>query len=511
MSFFKVIKTASAQYWAPEHVKVLADDPDVSKIFEEFFAARSGVDFDAHSAPALSCRYLWSALRDACQCIGKDSLELRISVASQSDKIRATISSFSSEYGTSIDKFNSLCQGLSNLSGNPSFGLGKRNLLRTTLSKYREHNGEVVVVARSAAAVPALKKFISEERFDAAVVGVDAALGPSDNRVLVLTSWPGNRAMTRLLNKNGVSKYIIIGYSHELKWADGFFSTLYDLDGIELLGTNEKSVAVGIGAEQWPIPDGPSVSEDSKEISQMAAQFSRVRKGRESENDGDQEEQVPAYYCDFSGDAYAYLTMGYSAIVVSFSGTTVKVSEVNRITDLSDGDVLLMRGHSERSVLESFVESISPNVSTLRKQARYWHDTIKQKFDSAIGLHHKLKADGMTISYQTALNWFNGDLAIAPDEENLRQLSTIINDEYLTANIESIIDAKHELERLHIEAGGLITSQLYKVLSDNGNLLAGSGTLVNIPNLGQVYIVAIESLDSRPDYFPRSKTNRILT
>ena len=157
MSFFKTIKTASVQYWAPDHVKVLADDPDVLKLFEDIVAVKSHVNFENDSAPALSCRYLWSALRDACQCIGHDSSDLRAAVSSQAGKIRATIESFSSEYGQRIDDFNSLCDGLTNLSKSNSFGLGKRNLLRTTLSKYRDHSGEVVVVARSAAAVPPLK------------------------------------------------------------------------------------------------------------------------------------------------------------------------------------------------------------------------------------------------------------------------------------------------------------------------------------------------------------------
>jgi hypothetical protein len=510
MSFFKTIKMASVQYWAPDHVKVLADDPDVLKLFEDIVAVKSHVNFENDSAPALSCRYLWSALRDSCQCIGHDSSDLRAAVSSQAEKIRAMIESFSSEYGTRVDDFNSLCDGLTNLSKSNSFGLGKRNLLRTTLSKYRDHSGEVVVVARSAAAVPPLKKFIKDEQFEAIIVGVDATLEPSEDRIIVLTSWPGNRAMTRLLNKSGAMKYIIIGYAHELKWADGFFSTLYDLDGVELLSSQEKAAAVGVEEELWPIPSRPRIEDDSRDISKMAALFSRVRKGRDYVNHGGHEELVPAYYCDFSGDAFAYLTKGYSAVVVSFSGVAVKISEVKSIHNLCDGDVILMRGHSERSVLESFVESIRPDASQLRKQARLWHDAIKLNFDSAINLHRHLKAGGMKISYQTALNWFNGDLAIAPDEDNLRQLSSLMSNQ-LSAAVEDIVDAKRELERLHIEAGGLISSQLYKALSDNGDLLAGSDTLVDIPKLGQVHVVAIESLESQPAYYPRSKTNKILT
>jgi hypothetical protein len=305
-------------------------------------------------------------------------------------------------------------------------------------------------------------------------------------------------------------KYIIIGYAHELKWADGFFSTLYDLDGVELLSSKEKAAAVGVEEELWPIPSRPRIEDDSRDISKMAALFSRVRKGRDYVNHGGHEELVPAYYCDFSGDAFAYLTKGYSAVVVSFSGVAVKISEVKSIHNLCDGDVILMRGHSERSVLESFVESIRPDASQLRKQARLWHDAIKLNFDSAINLHRHLKAGGMKISYQTALNWFNGDLAIAPDEDNLRQLSSLMSNQ-LSAAVEDIVDAKRELERLHIEAGGLISSQLYKALSDNGDLLAGSDTLVDIPKLGQVHVVAIESLESQPEYYPRSKTNKILT
>jgi len=511
MSFFKNIKTASLQYWAPDHVKVLADDPSVSKIFEGIVAVKSHVNFESDSAPALTCRYLWSALRDACQCIGHDSRDLRASISSQAIRIRSTIDLFSSEYGSRIEDFRFLCEDVSNLSKTVSFGLGKRNLLRTTLAKYRDHPGEVVVVARSAAAVPPLKKFIKDEQFEAIIVGVDATLEPSEDRIIVLTSWPGNRAMTRLLNKSGAMKYVIIGYAHELRWADGFFSTLYDLDGVELMSSREKAVAVGVEEELWPSPSSPRIEDESKDISKMAALFSRVRKGRENINNGGHEELVPAYYCDFSGDAFAYLTKNYGAIVVSFTGGSVKISEAKSIHSLCDGDVILMRGHSERSVLESFVESISPNASQLRKQARLWHDAIRLNFDSAINLHRRLKAGGMTISYQTALNWYNGDLAIAPDEENLRQLTALIGNDQLNGSIEVIVDAKRELERLHIEAGGLISSQLYKALSENGDLLAGSDTLVDIPKLGQVHVVAIESLESHPDYYPRSKTNKILT
>jgi hypothetical protein len=243
----------------------------------------------------------------------------------------------------------------------------------------------------------------------------------------------------------------------------------------------------------------------------MASQLARVRKGREGAEQGGSEECVPAYYCDFSGDTYAYLTGSYSATVVSLLSGAVKISEVNRVKDLCDGDVLLIRGQSERSVIATIADTINPNASLLRKQARLWHNSITTHFNSAISLHRRLKNDGLKISYQTALNWYNGTLAIAPDEENLRQLLAVLNDDNLAEPVDTIVDAKHELERLHIEAGGLITTQLYKALSDNGDLLAGADTLITIPGLGQIHIVTIESIEHIPESIPRSKTNKLLT
>ncbi|MDP4658967.1 MAG: hypothetical protein NWS49_06415, partial [Opitutales bacterium] len=76
--------------------------------------------------------------------------------------------------------------------------------------------------------------------------------------------------------------------------------------------------------------------------------------------------------------------------------------------------------------------------------------------------------------------------------------------------LQKIKDAARRLGEMHAEAGQIISSALKAKISEVRDKINESGASIRIPNLGQLQIVKVETVDGSKQTVARTNTNKLL-
>jgi hypothetical protein len=316
--------------------------------------------------------------------------------------------------------------------------------------------------------------------------------------------------MDKLVRASLADRYLIAGYDRELAWAELFFNRVHDFPSKNLVTLDDKKeLYEGLKAE-WPTRPVVHVSHKAQEVGNMVDVIAKTKKHHGNLSSSQPEENIEAIYCDLSGDYYAYLTDGFSPNVLVIKGDTVTVKEIG-MKDLDEGQLLVFRGESEEGAVQSVADSTHTDSKQLRSVAKIWEKEIQSKFARPIDLFNCIKNSGHKISYQAILIWYGGWLRIAPEDKNLDMLATILGPASETAmRLAEIKQAAHTLGERHVEAGQIISSALKSKISEVRERITETGASIKIPNLGQIQVVQIETIDGTKKHIARSNTNKLL-
>ena len=506
MSIFSEIETLSKRYWSHEHKRHRVGDETFDRLANNFRQIADLIRQSEQDAPKVALKELWHAALLIQQALGRDTEQLTEATLQVVNRIERLILMNNHHFGEALDAINNQISLIKMLCANPNVGIYKGALIGKMISE----NKDALIIAKHPDMAKGLRSLRDEYGPETQIVSLDDLPATCSKTVAILPCWPGHKSMDKLVRASLVDKYLIVGYDIELAWAESYFNRVHNFPSPNVVSAEEKKALYPNFNEPWPERPKVEISRKAREVGQIVEDMAKTRKHHANLRSQSPEENVEATYCDLSGDYYAYLTEGFSPNVLVIKGDTFAVKEIS-MKDLDEGQLLVFRGESEDGAVQSVVESTHPESKELRKFAKTWEREIKARFARPIDLHKALTDRKFKISYQAILIWHGGWLRIAPEDKNLDMLAIVLGETSETAqNLQKIKDAARRLGEMHAEAGQIISSALKAKISEVRDKINESGASIRIPNLGQLQIVQVETVDGSKQTVARTNTNKLL-
>jgi hypothetical protein len=335
---------------------------------------------------------------------------------------------------------------------------------------------------------------------------------------LIVAAWPGADRFDLLVHQYTSPDVRILAYRFEQKWLSQY-QQRYKQSQRPVISIRRKSQLLGFPStpqdgitEVMDQPSLPSVKFDVPE-----EKFLRRRKSvREESLSEEQDAIVDAYYVDFTGQTFAYITEGHKLPVVNsyISGSQTVAGKIplRAINDLKIGDYVMFRESGDSDIIRFIAEDEIGKLAyqQLRSNATRWRKSLRNLGYDPKLVWEALRRVGFARSVQTVRGWLFDQSRICPEDINdVRKIAQASHDEELIRTLPEVEKAKDELVSLHIRAGYRLTELLLKELPSKIDLLAQGETVLDM-GVGKVRIVHIEEIDASPSPQRRSQVNRVL-
>ena len=506
MSIFDEIENLSKRYWSHEHKRFRVNDESFDRLAANFTLISTSIRETEQEAPKVALKELWYAALLLQQTLGRDTSQLTNAAVETVKRVDRIIAMNKAQFGSSLEFIEAQMVYMKVICGNPNVGIYKGSLM----GKLITDNKDAMIIAKHPDMMKGLRSLRDEFNSEAQIFSLDDLPEKSNKSVAVLPCWPGHKSMDKLVRASLVDRYLIAGYDMELAWAEGYFNRVHSFPSNHILTDEEKLRLYPDVGSKWPSRPVIQISAKAHAVGKMVDEMAKTKKHHPNLRSVRPEENTEAVYCDLSGDYYAYLTEGFSPNVLVIKGDAFAVKEIS-MKDLDEGQLLVFRGESEDGAVQSVVESTHPESKQLRKFAKTWEREIKARFNRPIDLHNALTERKFKISYQAILIWHGGWLRIAPEDKNLDMLASVLGEASETAqNLPKIKDAAKRLGEMHAEAGQIISNALKAKISEVRDRINESGASIKIPNLGQLQIVQVETVDTAKQTVARNNTNKLL-
>lgn len=510
MSIFDTIENLSKRYWSHDHKRHRVMDESFEMAVESFARIEREVGGDEAETVRAALKDLWRAITTLQQCVARESDAIRDQARRIAERAQTMLIQYPEQFGHHLVSFQGQCDSIIRLCQNPNTGIYKGAKISTLLNELDRSNVRTLVVTRHKDSLDGLRKLCAEHgHHNVDVRTVDDLPEDGEYGSAVITSWTGAKPADKLIGAALTDKYHIVGYDHELAWAESYFNRVHAFPSKNLLGASAKLELYPTLGIPWPERAVPPVTTRAQNISDMAGRLNKVRKHGANQQVPIQS-PVSARYCDLSGDYFAYLSRGYTANVVSVRGNTISVKEM-AVDDLDEEYMLMFRGESEEGAVSSIVDTVHKDSRALREIVKIWHREITQRFSKASDLHRAVVGAGQKIALQTAQIWHGGWLRIAPEDKNLDVLAKVLGSQSETSTrLEEIKRASHLLNERHTSAGQMISQSLRSKIAEWRGDISETGATLRIPQLGQIDLVVIESISPNEELQDRSMVNRLL-
>lgn len=506
MSIFNEIESLSKRYWSHEHKRHRVGDEVFDRLAEHFILISNSIKENEQEAARVALKELWCSALLLHQTLGRDTSQLSAAAERITERVKRLIAMSRDQFGEALEPIEAQVNNVIRLCKNPNVGIYKGALIGRLISE----NKDAIIIAKHPDMMKGLKSIRDEFNPDAPIYALDDLPDTSPRSIAILPCWPGHKSMDKLVRASLSDKYLIAGYDQELAWAEGYFNRVHAFPSANVVTSSDKKALYPELSGQWPTRPVVQISQKAHDVGRMVEDMAKTRKYHANLRSSRPEENTEAVYCDLSGDYYAYLTDGFTPNVLIIKGDTVAVKEIT-MKDLDEGQLLVFRGESEDGAVTSVVDNAHADSKALRAIAKIWEKEIRTKFSRPIDLYNDIKNKGYKISYQAILIWYGGWLRIAPEDKNLELLAMILGPASETAQrLEDIKHAAHTLGERHIEAGQIISNALKNKITEVRERITDSGASIKIPNLGQVQIVQVETVDTERHQVSRSLTNKLL-
>jgi hypothetical protein len=377
------------------------------------------------------------------------------------------------------------------------------------------------VVTRSEARRGAVQKWLADQGHQIPVYRVTEV--PTDRQFeqLFVVSWPSARRFDRLLRLYTTQKLQVLAYSFERMWLKDYSNRYARVARTELT-TKRKASLLGL-------PQAADMPEDSQPAAPVAdgrglfdipeERFLIRRKSVAAttvSGTGAPEELMDAYYVDFAGPTFAYITESHDLPVVNDYVTDGKsaVAKVpfRSIEDLKVGDFILFRGTGDSDIIRFMVED-EIGVEAYRKLrtlATRWKVSLRRIGSDPAAVWEKLRQFAFSRHPQTVRSWLVDQQKIAPKNiSDIRTIALASDDQELLNMLPSVEIAISEINGHHIRAGKRLTSELLKELPKRLDVLAAGETEIDL-GFGKVWIVRVEEIDEATSQVNYTLVNRLL-
>lgn len=335
---------------------------------------------------------------------------------------------------------------------------------------------------------------------------------------LIVAAWPGADRFDLLVHRYASPDLRVLAYRFEQRWLSQY-QQRYKQSQRPSISLHRKSDLLGLppspqdgATEVVDQPAQPSVKFDLPE-----EKFLRRRKSvREEGPSEEQDAIVDAYYVDFTGQTFAYITEGHKLPVVNsyVSGAQTAAGKIllRAINELTVGDYVMFRESGDSDIIRFIAEDEIGKLAyqQLRSKATRWRKSLRNLGYDPRLVWEALRKVGFARSVQTVRGWLFDQSRICPEDINdVRKIAQASHDEELLQTLPEVEKAKDELVSLHIRAGYRLTELLLKELPSKIDLLTHGETVLDL-GVGKVRILHIEEIDPSPSPQRRSQVNRVL-
>lgn len=393
-------------------------------------------------------------------------------------------------------------------------------LLENLRSHSNNKNGVAVLIARGDTNPEELANWLSKSGVPVGVYPFGAL--PTDttfSRILVV-SWPRSERFDRLVHQYATGHLGLLAYPFEEGWLDGYRKNY------------KRSISLGISRQRkmqlLGLPASDSLDEmaesqvqksdvDSLKFELPSERFLMRRKVGATDHDREQhEEMVEAFYVDFAGSTFAYLTEGHELPVLNayVSGEQVNPGKVplRAAESLKVGDYVMFRESGDSDIIRFLAEDDVGKAAyqRLRATAGRWRVTLRKLGTTGEQVWNRLRPYALSRHPLTVKGWLTNESMICPkDPADLRIIASAAHDKELFQALPDVMRARDEIVSLHIRAGYRLTELLLKELPKKISALGQGETELDL-GVGKVWVVRIEELDSSLTNQPRSQVNRLL-
>jgi hypothetical protein len=394
-------------------------------------------------------------------------------------------------------------------------------LLRALGSCAIESARIAVVVPRGETGCPELEKWLNAAGAKAGVYPLSGIHGKGEFDRIILVSWPRSERFEKLVHQYQTANLELLAYSFEEEWLNGYrkrhrksyissLSTKLKLRrlGLMIPPVNDTSVAERETPTNEPVK---FVLSSEKYLARRKSRAADDHSGRE----GDLDEIIEAWYVDFVGPTFAYLTEGHDVPVLSdyVSGQVSSGRIPLRSVDaLNEGEYVMFRESGDSDIIRFLAEDdVGKNkYYQLRLSSNRWRITLQKLGTDPKQVLDRLRPFGFSRHVQTVRGWLLNENIICPqDIRDVRMIAGAAHDKGLLASIPEIENARDEITSLHIRAGHRLTELLLKDLPKKISLLGQRETQLDL-GVGKVWVVRIEQIDRTSSGQRRSHVDRLL-
>ena len=383
----------------------------------------------------------------------------------------------------------------------------------------------LAAVTRSESKRDELRTWMATKGFPIPVYRVNEVPADQDFEQLVLVAWPSAKRFDRLLRQYAAQRLQILAYAFERHWLRDYYKT-YQRTAVPGLSTNRKSILLGLtagapegdGADSTPPPE-PSPSGTEGPLDLPAERFLLRRKSvsHAGEVADGSDEICDAYYVDFFGPTFAYITEGHELPIVNAfisgnrSGAAAAV-HYRSIEELKLGDFVLFRESGDSDIIRFIAEDSigAKEYAQLRATATCWRKALTGIGNDPALVWKRLKEVGLSRQLLTVRNWLNDQQMIAPKNfEDVHLIAKAAGDEELLDRLPEVRAAGDQIKSLHIRAGFRLTDLLREALPKDIEAPEDREIQLDL-GFGKVWIVRVEDIDEGTSDCTRGLANRLL-
>ncbi len=339
-------------------------------------------------------------------------------------------------------------------------------------------------------------------------------------RILVV-SWPGAVRFDRLVHQYLTDDLKLLAYAFEEDWLNRYRQS-YKRSALAPMPQNRILQRFGLSLPS-SVEDEHSETEPRRhelvKFDLPSERFLTRRKmgiDRALADEGEKEDFVEAYYVDFVGPTFSYLTDGHELPVINtyISGQQSAPGKIplRSVQNLTEGDYLMFRESGDTDIIRFLAEDEigKDKYGQLRVTAGRWRITLEKLGRDPKQVLERLRPFGFSRHIQTLRAWLSDQNTICPqDITDVRIIAGAAHDKALFDSLPDIERARDELTSLHIRAGHRLTELLLKDLPKKITFVSQGETELDL-GVGKVWVVRVEEIDHSPSLQRRSQLNRLL-
>ena len=395
----------------------------------------------------------------------------------------------------------------------------KGQLLLDSLEKSRLENDQAaVVVARAETDCRQLQDWLDNAGIKTNIYLVGELPENRNFGQVLVVSWPRSERFDRLVHQYLTCDLRLLAYPFEARWLNQYRKR-YKRSVLTGMSSKRKRQLIGLAQSDADSDESETELAEANGLVKFdlpAEQFLARRKAASIGESGEEEELLDAYYVDFVGPTFAYLTEGHDLPVLNGFVSTEEVKPgkipLRSVEELKAGDYVMFRESGDSDIIRFLAEDEigRDSYQRLRSTVGRWRTALRKLGSDPRLVWERLRVVGFSRHVQTVRSWLVDESRICPqDIDDVRKIAEASQDPELLRILPELERARDTVMSLHISAGSRLTELLLKELPKKIGSIGHRETELDL-GVGKVWVVRIQEIDRSPSAQRRSHLNRLL-